>query len=587
MKRIELIAIAILTLLAGGPYSSRAQHATLIAQEAYIKASNTGGPSTGESGLGVGDNFGWSVAISGDTMVIGAPGEDSNATGVNGNQTNNSATDSGAAYVFVRDGTNWVQQAYLKASNTGAGDNFGWSVAISGDTIVVGAFAEDSNATGVNGNQTNNSATDSGAAYVFVRSGTNWSQQAYLKASNTGGNDVFGWKVAVSGDTVVVGAPNEASNTTGVNGNQSNNSASFAGAAYAFVRDGTNWVQQAYLKASNTGSEDNFGISVAVSDDTIAIGASDEASNADGINGNQSDNSAFQAGAVYVFFRNGTNWIQQAYLKASNSDRQDHFGWSTALSDNTLVVGAQREASKAAGVNGNQSDNSAPEAGAAYVFVRGGTNWSQQAYLKASNPDGLDPRSGNGDAFGVSVAILGDTVVVGAINEASNAAGVNGDQSDNSAVGAGAAYVFVRSTTNWSQQAYLKASNTRAYGEFGISVAISGDTVVVGADGDLSNATGVNGDQINTGAPFSGAAYVITGLGRPAPQLAIERSASNIEISWPLVTSGFTLEETTNLNSSSTVGWTAVPFPYQTNATSLSVTLPLGAQNRFYRLRKL
>jgi hypothetical protein len=127
MKRIEIIAIAILTLFAAcGTYSSRAQNAVLIAQQAYIKASNTGGPSTGE--VGWGDGFGWSVAISGDTMVIGAPDEDSNATGVNGNQTNNSARDSGAAYVFVRDGTNWIQQAYLKASNTEAMDVFGFSV---------------------------------------------------------------------------------------------------------------------------------------------------------------------------------------------------------------------------------------------------------------------------------------------------------------------------------------------------------------------------------------------------------------------------------------------------------------------------
>src|SRR5207247_1774974 len=185
-----------LTLFAGGTYSSRAQNATLIAQQAYIKASNTGGPSPGDTpadyGGSFGDNFGWSVAISGDTMVIGAPGEDSNATGVNGNQTNNSALNSGAAYVFVRDGTNWVQQAYLKASNTGANDVFGFSVAISGDTVVVGARWEASNATGVNGNQSNNSASAAGAAYVFVRSGTNWMQQAYLKASNTGANDIFG-----------------------------------------------------------------------------------------------------------------------------------------------------------------------------------------------------------------------------------------------------------------------------------------------------------------------------------------------------------------------------------------------------------
>src|SRR5262249_48713799 len=155
---------------------------------------------------------------------------------------------------------------------------------------------------------------------------------------------------------------------------------------------------------------------------------------------------------------------------------------------------------------------------------------------KASNTEASD-------SFGGSVAILDDLVIVGAVLEFSNATGVNGDQSDNSAPGAGAAYVFVRSATNWSQQAYLKPSNPRELGEFGISVAISGDTVVVGADGDFSNATGVNGNQSNTNAPFSGAAYVFAGFGVPAPQLAIERSASNVQVSWPLVPSGFGLEE--------------------------------------------
>src|SRR5207244_1078890 len=131
----------------------------------------------------------------------------------------NSAGGSGAAYVFVRNGTNWTQQAYLKASNTDGGDFFGWSVAVSGDTVVVGAWGEASNATGVNGNQSDNSGRAAGAAYIFVRNGTNWSQQAYLKASNTGqGEELFGHSVAISGDTVVVGARGEASNATGVNG---------------------------------------------------------------------------------------------------------------------------------------------------------------------------------------------------------------------------------------------------------------------------------------------------------------------------------------------------------------------------------
>src|SRR5262249_32981521 len=153
--------------------------------------------------------LGSSVTISGDTIVVGAPYEQSNATGINGDQSNNSAMQAGAAYVFVRSGTNWSQQAYLKASNTGPNDTFGFAVAIAGDTLVVGAPGESSNATGVNGNQSDNSAAYSGAAYVFVRSGTNWTQQAYLKASNTGALDFFGIAVALSGGTIVVGAEGE------------------------------------------------------------------------------------------------------------------------------------------------------------------------------------------------------------------------------------------------------------------------------------------------------------------------------------------------------------------------------------------
>ncbi|MBI3852806.1 MAG: FG-GAP repeat protein [Verrucomicrobia bacterium] len=493
------------------------------AQQAYLKASNTGGADA----LNFGDNFGQSVAVSGDTIVVGAPYENSNATGVNGDQSNTNAPESGAAYVFVRNGTNWIQQAYLKASNTGSNDAFGRSVAVSGDTVVIGAYGEASNATGVNGNQSNNSASHSGATYVFVRdSSGNWSQQAYLKASNTDANDGFGYSVAVSRDTVVVGAWNENSYATGVNGDQSNNSGFSSGAAYVFVRSGTNWTQQAYLKASNTGPGDNFGLSVAVSGDTVVSGAYGEASNATGVNGNQSNNSASASGAAYVFVRSGTNWSQQAYLKASNTGVDDQFGSAVAVSGDTVVIGAYGEASNATGVNGNQNDNSATDSGAAYVFVRNGTTWVQQAYLKASNTDARDQ-------LGISVAISGDTTVVGAYYEDSNATGITGNQTDNSATNSGAAYVLVRNGTNWSQQAYLKASNTGGSSDvfipgdsFGFAVAVSGDTVVVGAIGEDSNATGVNGNQSDNSATDSGAAYVFTGLGF-GTQLTIVPDASS------------------------------------------------------------
>lgn len=242
---------------------------------------------------------------------MGASLEDSALTGVTINSPNEGATlnaagNSGAAYVFTRTSGSWNQQAYLKASNAQSGDEFGSSVALSSDTLVVGASLEDSVASGVNGDQTNNSASGSGAAYVFTRSGTTWSQQAYLKASNPEVADNFGASVALSSDTVVIGAFNEDSNASGANGDQTNNSAGGSGAAYIFTRSGTTWSQQAYLKASNTETGDQFGNSVAVSGGQLAVGANAEGGALTGIttgSPNEADtgNGAAISGAVYLF----------------------------------------------------------------------------------------------------------------------------------------------------------------------------------------------------------------------------------------------------------------------------------------------
>jgi hypothetical protein len=464
-------------------------------QQAYLKASNTD----------ANDRFGHSISISGDTLVVGAYYEDSNATGVGGDETDNSAQDSGAAYVFTRAAGVWSQQAYLKASNAGASDAFGFSVAISGDTLVVGARSEASNATGVNGDEANNLAINSGSAYVFTRTANVWSQQAYLKASNTDGGDWFGWSAAISGDALVIGARDEDSNATGVDGDGANNLAEDAGAAYVFTRTAGVWSQQAYLKASNTDVWDEFGWSVAISGETVMVGTLNEDSNATGVDGDDTDNSASFAGAAYVFTRTTDVWSQQAYLKASNTEVNDLFGSSVAVSGDTLVVGARGEASNATGVNGDETDNSARESGAAYIFTRTTDVWSQQAYLKASNTDSQDN-------FGFSAAISGDTLVVGAFVEDSNATGVDGDETDNSAIQSGAAYVFTRTTDVWSQQAYLKASNTNEGDAIGQSIAISGDTIVVGSENEESNATGVDGDQADNSADMSGAAYVFNAL---------------------------------------------------------------------------
>lgn len=398
-------------------------------QEAYIKASNSE----------TFDEFASSIALSGNTLAVGAFREDSAAVGANGDQSSNSAIDAGAVYVFTRDDTGvWSQQAYLKASNTEAVDGFGIAVALHGDTLAVGAHLEDSSAVGANGDQADNGAPDAGAVYVFGRDAAGeWAQQAYLKASNAGRGDRFGGRLALFQDTLAVGAAHERSRATGVNGNQSNNSWSEAGAAYVFARTETgSWVQQAYLKASNTGNGDRFGDALALHGDTLVVGAPLEDSAARGIDGFEADNRALSSGAAYVFGRDveGT-WVQQAYVKASNTDSQDRFGHGLALHGDLMVVGAA-EGSSSTGAGGDQADNSARSAGATYFFERDGSGaWSQTAYIKSSNTDA-------GDEFGSALATDGESMIVGARLEDSMATGIDGDQSDNTFSDSGAVYII-------------------------------------------------------------------------------------------------------------------------------------------------
>src|SRR5262249_31362735 len=264
-------------------------------------------------------------------------------------------------------------------------------------------------------NQNDNSVYNAGAVYIFVQRNNNWSQHAYIKASNPGQSYKFGFHVSLSqdGNTLAVAAPGEASAAKGINGDQNDNSIPEAGAVYIFTRAGAMWSQQAYLKASNTGEPgvgdqfadgDRFGFSIGLSADgnTLAVGAIAEDSGAKGINGDQNDNSQANSGAVYVFTRNGTSWAQQAYVKASNTDAADLFGYSVGLSadGNTLAASAYDEDSSAREVNGVQ-DKGRRGTGAIFVFTRTGGKWTQQAYLKASNAE-------TGDSLGYSIAISQD-----------------------------------------------------------------------------------------------------------------------------------------------------------------------------------
>jgi hypothetical protein len=358
--------------LSGAVYLFRRSPTGVWAQEAYVKASNTGAF----------DAFGSALALSADgaTLAVGAEGEDSAATGVGGAQSSNATSGSGAVYVFARSTAGeWAQEAYVKASNTDSFDGFGRHLALSADgsTLAVGSPFEDSAATVVGGDQGDNTAEGAGAVYVFRRGAMGaWAQDAYVKASNAGAGDSFGSDVALSGDgaTLAVGANLEGSSATGVDGDPTDNGAEAAGAAYVFRRSGTGaWTQEAYVKASNTGMFDQFGESLALSDDgsTLAVGAPGEASDALGIGGDSMRDTADSAGAAYVFRRSVTGtWTQEAYVKASNTEAEDRFGSVLALSGDgrTLAVGATFERSAATGVDGDQTNNAATRAGAVYVY---------------------------------------------------------------------------------------------------------------------------------------------------------------------------------------------------------------------------
>jgi hypothetical protein len=229
------------------------------------------------------------VSLSGDTLAVGAYGESSSATGINGDQADNSAYQSGAVYVFTRSGTTWTQQAYIKASNTGAGDYFGSSVSLSGDTLAVGAYGESSSATAIDGDQADNSAYQSGAVYVFTRSGTAWTQQAYIKASNAGAEHQFGSSISLSGDTLAV-----------------------APGPWIYTRSGTTWTQQAYLHAGSG--------MVSLSGDTIAVG------------GVAAQMGHYIRYSLNMFTRSGTTWTQQAHGEWEG-------GLAVSLSGDTLAVG--------------------------------------------------------------------------------------------------------------------------------------------------------------------------------------------------------------------------------------------------------
>jgi putative cell wall-binding protein len=290
------------------------------------------------------DFFGYSVAVYGDTAIVGAWGD---------------SADAGSAYVYVRSGTTWSFQQKIVPLDPAAGDRFGLSVAISGDTAIIGADVSDAN------------GVDSGCAYVFVRSGTTWTEQQKIAPPGTGAGDRFGAAVALFGGTAVIGALCDDDRGTD------------AGSAYVFTRSGTTWSQQQKLTATDGAAGDYLGFSVAVCVDTIVVGAFHD------------DDEGSSSGSAYVFARSGTTWATQKKLTASDAEPGDEFGWSVAVSGGTIAVGAR------------SNFGAVFDSGAAYVYTRSGAAWAEHPKLVAG--DGI-----TNDQFGAAVAVSGGTILVGA-----------------------------------------------------------------------------------------------------------------------------------------------------------------------------
>ena len=298
------------------------------------------------------EDFGCAVALDGDTALVGAD-----------YKTIGAQAYAGAVFVYVRSGTGWSLQAALMDPGALAGDGFGGAVALDGDTALVGVD-----------NRTVDGQGHAGAAYVYVRSGGIWSLQAELTAAAPAANDWFGSSIALDGDTALVGA-----------GGRTVGGQHYAGAAFVFARSGTGWSLQAELTAADGAAGDEFGHAVALSGDTALVGAE-----------NRSVGGAPGAGAAYVFGRSGASWTWQAEITAPDAAARAGFGSSLDLSGDTALIGA-----------GGAPAGGRLNAGAAYVYARSGTTWSQQAEL-------TDPDGSAGDWFGSSVALSGDRALIGA-----------------------------------------------------------------------------------------------------------------------------------------------------------------------------
>jgi hypothetical protein len=361
----------------------------------------------------MGDNFGYTLDFEGDTAIIGSYEDDDNGAA------------SGSAYVFTRSGTTWTQQQKLLPSDGAAGDEFGWGADLDGDTVIITALMND-----------NENGIEAGAAYVFIRNGNIWTQQAKLIASDGQEKDHFGYSLALLGDTAFIGA------------NWDDDMGDGSGSMYVFTRNGTTWTQQQKLLASDGQAGDRFGGFVTFSDDTALIGAYWD------------DDNGVDSGSMYVFTRSGTTWTQQSKVLAPDGAAGDIFGSWICFAGDTALIGA------------GMDDDNGVDSGSIYEFTRSGTTWTEQQKLQAS--DGAA-----GDNFGGNFDLYGDTLLVGSMMD------------DDMGKDSGSAYIFTRTGTTWTQQQKLIASDGHTNDQFGV-VSLDGDTALIGAwyDDDMGLQSG-------------------------------------------------------------------------------------------------
>ena len=398
----------------------------------------------------VDDRFGSAVAISGDYAIVGAEYEDHNVQGTI------FRAEAGAAYIFRNIAGTWTEVQKIVASNRNTGDNFGHSVAISGDYAIVGAHTNDGFISGT-GNINN-----SGSAYIFQNTGGIWTQVNILEASDFEADDLFGCSVAISGDYAMVGAWREDEDEDEIN------SFSDAGSVYVFHNNGGTWSELQKIVASDRGTSDAFGWSVALSGDYAIIGAKEDDQNATGGNDLQS------AGSAYIFKNTAGTWAQMQKIVASDRGTNDEFGNSVGISGDYAIVGSMLEDHN---LTGSQTLLSA---GSSYIFKNNAGTFSQLQKIIAPDRD-------ESDMFGCSVAISGNYALIGAYNEEEDPAGAN------AIAGAGAAYLYENTAGTWSMVQKIVASDRDSADDyFAYAVALEANNSIVGALLEDEDSTGGN-----------------------------------------------------------------------------------------------